>query len=34
MKIDKKKLWENIVLVIILLGIVALAGGLMFELMG
>lgn len=30
----KKKLWENIVLVIILLGIVALAGGLMFELMG
>ena len=34
MKIDKKKLWENIVLVIILLGIVALAGGLIFELMG
>jgi hypothetical protein len=34
MKIDKKKLWENIVLVIILLGIIALAGGLMFELMG
>lgn len=34
MKIDKKKLWENIVLVIILLGIVVLAGGLMFELMG
>ena len=34
MKIDKKKLWENIVLVIILLGIVALVGGLMFELMG
>ena len=33
MKIDKKKLWENIVLVIILLGIIALAGGLMFELM-
>lgn len=34
MKIDKKKLWENIVLVIILLGIVALVGGLMFELAG
>ena len=34
MKIDKKRLWENIVLVIILLGIVALAGGLMFELYG
>jgi hypothetical protein len=34
MKIDKKKLWENIVLVIILLGIIALAGGLIFELMG
>jgi hypothetical protein len=34
MKIDKKKLWENIVLVIILLGIVALLGGLMIELMG
>ena len=34
MKIDKKKLWENVVLVIILLGIIALAGGLMFELMG
>ena len=34
MKIDKKKLWENIVLVIILLGIVALVGGLMFELYG
>ena len=34
MKIDKKKLWENVVLVIILLGIVALVGGLMFELMG
>ena len=34
MKIDKKKLWKNIVLVIILLGIVALAGGLIFELMG
>ena len=34
MKIDKKKLWENIVLVIILLGIIALAGGLMFELYG
>ena len=33
MKIDKK-FWENIVLVIILLGIVALAGGLMFELYG
>ena len=33
MKIDKKRLWENIVLVIILLGIIALAGGLMFELM-
>jgi hypothetical protein len=34
MKIDKKKLWENIVLVIILLGIIALVGGLMVELMG
>ena len=34
MKVNKKKLWENIVLVIILLGIIALAGGLMFELMG
>jgi len=34
MKIDKKKLWENIVLIIILLGIIALVGGLMVELMG
>jgi hypothetical protein len=33
MKIDKKKLWENIVLVIILLGIIALVGGLVVELM-
>jgi len=34
MKIDKKKLWENIVLIIILLGIIVLMGGLMVELMG
>jgi hypothetical protein len=33
MKINKK-FWENIVLIIILLGIVALLGGLMIELMG
>jgi hypothetical protein len=33
MKISKK-FWENIVLIIILLGIVALLGGLMIELMG
>ena len=34
MKVNKKKLWENIVLVIILLGIIALVGGLVVELMG
>ena len=33
MKINKK-FWENIVLIIILLGIVTLLGGLMIELMG
>ena len=33
MKINKE-FWENIVLVIILLGIVVLLGGLMIELMG
>jgi hypothetical protein len=33
MKINKK-FWENIVLVIILLGIIALLGGLIFELAG
>ena len=33
MKINKK-FWENTILVIILLGIIALLGGLMIELMG